>query len=58
MLLRGPGKSSGRPRTWDIAVIVGMGDKEASIMCGTREGKETSLHDPKGKHSQLSIVPR
>lgn len=43
---------------WVTAQTGGTGDKEASVMCGTREGKETSLRDPKGERSQLSIIPR
>lgn len=58
MLLQGPGKSSGGPKTWITAGTEGMGDKEASVVCGTREEKETSSHDPKGEPSQLSIIPR
>lgn len=40
VLLQGPGKSSGSPRTWVTVGTVGMGDKEASVMCGTREGRD------------------
>lgn len=33
-----------------VAGTVGIGDKEASAMCGTREGK-----DPKDEHCQLFL---
>lgn len=42
---------------WVTAGTEDTGDKEASVTCGTRQGKETSFHDPEGEHRQLSIIP-
>lgn len=40
------------------AGAVGMGNKEASVMCCTREKGRTPVYlNPGGEHSQLSIIP-